>query len=435
MGAEEESARINRSMEHPSNHIGPGSRDDRERRLLSASETRSEPRPRRPRAPPGPLPGSPAPRAARGRPARPGTAPGSDRPPCSAATTAAPAPPRRCLRGRSWARRAGTGELHRSSSRPRSTGRNGLGVSAAPARAASTSATASACWAAMPPCLIGNETASPAAYTARRPRTAPCSVAGMKPSASLGSPGRRGPTSRGIDTTRSAGREIPPVALSSPCANSIGCAPGTTAMPRRSSRSPTASLAARPNRASGARSGVSRVSSTPARVRGRPGERRSGAQARTAAEPRPYRSGPRRRRAVSVRRRARRAVPGARPDSAVPWNTSAPGSGSPGCPPQATTSASYSMTAPAGGRHPPPAGVDRRQRIQAVTRPDRGRAAPTGEPGTRRRLRMARSPRAACTLNSPSGESTSISTRSSASARRASTHSRPATPAPATSTR
>ena len=49
------------------------------------------------------------------------------------------------------------------SSMPRSTGVNGVGSSAAPARAAMCSAAASACWQARPPCLIGKAVTSPAA--------------------------------------------------------------------------------------------------------------------------------------------------------------------------------------------------------------------------------------------------------------------------------
>ena len=53
-------------------------------------------------------------------------------------------------------------------SRPRSTGRNGRGSIAMPAAAAIDSAAASACWAAMPPCLTVNVVMSPAAYTSER---------------------------------------------------------------------------------------------------------------------------------------------------------------------------------------------------------------------------------------------------------------------------
>ena len=51
------------------------------------------------------------------------------------------------------------------SRRPRSTGRNGLGRSATPSRAATASATAVAWSIETPPCLTANAVASPAAYT------------------------------------------------------------------------------------------------------------------------------------------------------------------------------------------------------------------------------------------------------------------------------
>ena len=60
-----------------------------------------------------------------------------------------------------------------ASSSPRRMGRNGCGSISAPTDAAITSATASACWAASPPCLIGKAVASPAAKTPSRPASRP----------------------------------------------------------------------------------------------------------------------------------------------------------------------------------------------------------------------------------------------------------------------
>ena len=77
-------------------------------------------------------------------------------------------------------------------SMPRRTGRNGDGATWAPMRAAICSATASACCAASPPCLIGKFVASPAQYTSSRPSTRPCSSTGIKPeSGSAGTPSSR----------------------------------------------------------------------------------------------------------------------------------------------------------------------------------------------------------------------------------------------------
>ena len=83
------------------------------------------------------------------------------------------------------------------SSIPRSVGRSGLGSTASPSCAAIASTAASACCAAMPPCLIGNVVASPAAYTSFSPVTRPCSSMGMKPCSSQGRPGTSWPSSLG----------------------------------------------------------------------------------------------------------------------------------------------------------------------------------------------------------------------------------------------
>ena len=95
------------------------------------------------------------------------------------------------------------------SNRPRSTGLSDVSAVAPPARAAITSATASACWVAMPPCLTGNVVASPATNTSGQPGTRPCSSAGMKPLESLGRPGRPGPRSSGRVTIRPASSSRP----------------------------------------------------------------------------------------------------------------------------------------------------------------------------------------------------------------------------------
>ena len=73
--------------------------------------------------------------------------------------------------------------------RPRSTGRNGRGSISAPASAAIHSAAASACCAAIPPCLIGNAVMSPTAKTSSRPSTRPCSSTGTNPRPSCRIPG------------------------------------------------------------------------------------------------------------------------------------------------------------------------------------------------------------------------------------------------------
>src|SRR5664280_2055456 len=69
---------------------------------------------------------------------------------------------------------------------PRSVGVQGAGVTGAPNCAAMSSAAASACWAAMPPCLTEKLVPSPAAYTPSRPSTRLCRSTEMNPSASHG---------------------------------------------------------------------------------------------------------------------------------------------------------------------------------------------------------------------------------------------------------
>ena len=70
-------------------------------------------------------------------------------------------PRRRPLRRRVCG--AGSGRGQPVMSLPRSTGRKRVGSTGAPAAAAIDSATASACWQARPPCLIGKVVASPTA--------------------------------------------------------------------------------------------------------------------------------------------------------------------------------------------------------------------------------------------------------------------------------
>ena len=97
-------------------------------------------------------------------------------------------------------RKRGADPVRRAARSSRSGGRVST---SAPASAAIAAAAASACWAAIPPCLIGKEVASPAANTPSRPFTRWWSSVGMKPPAPRGTPGRYGTRSSGSATTRS----------------------------------------------------------------------------------------------------------------------------------------------------------------------------------------------------------------------------------------
>ena len=82
-------------------------------------------------------------------------------------------------------------------------GLKAIGATGAPSSWAMRRATASACWQAIPPCLTGDEPASPTTKTSGRPATRPSTPARTKPCASHGRPGIAGPRCRGSATTRS----------------------------------------------------------------------------------------------------------------------------------------------------------------------------------------------------------------------------------------
>ena len=134
----------------------------------------TEPEPTRRRAARPPAARPPAARGRRRAP-RPSamreTARVADRRSSSAATRSARRWPSRARSPPERSRRRYCGSAPVRSS-PRSTGRKGCGTSDAPASTAIASAAATACWAAIPPCLTGKLVMSPAANTASAPADA-----------------------------------------------------------------------------------------------------------------------------------------------------------------------------------------------------------------------------------------------------------------------
>ena len=97
---------------------------------------------------------------------------------------------------------------------------------------ATCSTTASACWAASPPCLMRPAVPSPAAYTRSRPSTRPCRSVSMNPRASHGTPGIRRPAATGRETIRSAVIQRPLAARSAVSLSSCAVVPAMTSTPR-----------------------------------------------------------------------------------------------------------------------------------------------------------------------------------------------------------
>ena len=109
-------------------------------------------------------------------------------------------------------------------------------MTGAPACAAIDSATASACWAAIPPCLSGNVVMSPAAYTLISPSTRPYWSVWTKPLPVAGIPGMRRAAAIGTDTTRSVRIARPGTTTSAPFRKTTGVVFVRSAMPRSSNR-------------------------------------------------------------------------------------------------------------------------------------------------------------------------------------------------------